>query len=255
MDLKNGGRFGWRRLAACVVAGVLIVALEACGPTEKPESSEAPEEVVEVKPLEGGATVAAPIDESEILPSAGGLTGIAIGTAGPGGIAGYAEGVFTLKGGGKGISAESDAFHFARAPCNNTNFEVAARVRSLEGRAVAACGVMIRETLEPNSKLAMTVITSSEGVNFTCRASAGGVASGTQILSQAAPIWLKVTRNGDRFASYYSADGTKWTEIGSEQIIDMASDFYVGLCIASGADAAQATATIENVAMRSTFGR
>jgi hypothetical protein len=58
-----------------------------------------------------------------------------------------------------------------------------------------------------------------------------------------------VSRSGNTFSSYTSADGVNWTQRGTSQTITMAQNVYVGLAVNSGTTSGLATATFDNVSL------
>ena len=77
-------------------------------------------------------------------------------------------------------------------------------------------GIMMRNSLDPSSAYAIAFLTPQGTVNFEERASSG--ASSASRASQgtfSTPEWLKVTRSGNAFSVFYSANGTSWTQLGS----------------------------------------
>jgi hypothetical protein len=107
---------------------------------------------------------------------------------------------------------------------------------------------MIRDSLAANAKEASVAVTPSNGIKFLRRSSTGGATSSTTVASIKAPYWLKLVRSGSTFTSYYSANGTTWTLIGS-QSISMGATVYVGLAVTAHTTAQLATAKFDNVSI------
>ncbi len=107
---------------------------------------------------------------------------------------------------------------------------------------------MIRETLATGSRHAATVVTPGKGVSFQRRTTTNGNSAHTTTSGPAAPHWVRLTRAGDVFTAYHSADGTNWTTLGSETIA-MSSSVYIGLPVASHADGTLCTTTFDNVSV------
>ncbi|RPE39482.1 alginate lyase [Streptomyces sp. Ag109_O5-1] len=73
-----------------------------------------------------------------------------------------------------------------------------------------------------------------------------------------APYWVRVTREGERFAGAISEDGVRWTEVGST-VCDMPHTTYAGLVLTSslGVDedyAETGTGAFDNVSVESAAG-
>ena len=128
------------------------------------------------------------------------------------------NGTFTVKGSGSDIWNTADAFHFVYQPRTGDG-EIIAQVASVQNTDVwAKAGVMIRDTLNANSKHAMMVVTPGNGVSFQQRTSTGGTSVDTTTTGRTAPQFLRPTRVGSTFTAYYSSNGTSWTQIGSTTI-------------------------------------
>src|SRR5690242_10866667 len=116
-----------------------------------------------------------------------------VGAVGVAGGATYANGVFTVKGSGTGISATSDEFHFAYQSLSGDG-TIMARVASCSG---GQCGVMIRETLNTNAANAfIAYLPTYTSAEFYDRASTGGNTSSLAGSStHSLPYWVKVVRS------------------------------------------------------------
>jgi len=108
---------------------------------------------------------------------------------------------------------------------------------------------MFRESLATNARNAFLAITPGQGVTFQRRTSTGGSTAFTQKTGIKVPYWLKVVRSGSVFQAFYSANGSTWTQLGTNQTIAMASTIYVGLALTSHNSGSLCTATFDNVAI------
>ena len=177
-----------------------------------------------------------------------GFTSADIGPVGLSGSATYSNGTYTVQGAGADIYANSDAFQFVYQQMSGDG-TIIARVASLTNvDANDKGGLMIRNSLASNAAEASVVVTPSNGIKFLRRTGAGGSTSSTTVNSLKAPYWLKLVRSGSTFTSYYSANGTSWTMIGS-QSISMGTTVYVGLVVTAHKTTALATATFDNVSV------
>ena len=173
----------------------------------------------------------------------------------PGSVGSFVEGpsgTFTMTGSGADIWAvnnvEADEFHFAYKMLNGTG-SITARVQSVENtNEWAKAGVMIRETLDPSSAHAMTVVTPAQGVSFQRRPSTAGTSVDDTVGGITAPQWVKIDRNiSGAFTASYSANGTTWTQIGSPQNIQMSANVYVGLALTSHDTSLTCEAVFSNI--------
>jgi len=90
------------------------------------------------------------------------------------------------------------------------------------------------------------------GVEFMTRRAWYDSLTVKRVLSKSLPRWIKVTRVGDVFTGYESADGTSWNPVGSPVTISMSHEVTIGLAAASqGTYGMTGTATFSNVAFKS----
>jgi hypothetical protein len=141
-------------------------------------------------------------------------------------------------------------------------------------------GVMIRETLDPDSKNVMLSVAAKRGFIMQYRSETGGSTTGPNgndgvgpwpdkrywlsyfnpttetyeevgILQE--PKWVRLVREGDTFTGYYSYDGITWT-LHNQTTISMAEDVYVGLAITTWAWWIVDTVKFDNVEVRTAAG-
>jgi len=150
------------------------------------------------------------------------------------GDAGYSNGVFTITSTGADIWKQADSFHYVYQALG-TNGQMVARVAGIQGtnRFVKA-GLMVRETLDVDSRNAMMLVTSNQGTYFQWREMSGSISEQTlgsrTIL---APCWVKIVRSGDWVGGYSSQDGANWTLTGWEVFRGLAPAVYVGMAVTS----------------------
>jgi regulation of enolase protein 1 (concanavalin A-like superfamily) len=175
-----------------------------------------------------------------------------IGSVGLAGSYSYDDGTFTIEGAGADIWGADDSFHYVYKPLAGDG-TIVARVASVEYTSGwAKAGVMIRDSLDANSRHAMIVVTPANGVGFQSRPATGGSSYHTAGAAVLAPYWVKLVRAGNTFTAYQSADGLTWTLVGSDTI-SMATSVYIGLVVTSHDNGALCTTTIDNVSLPSLF--
>lgn len=134
---------------------------------------------------------------------------------------------------------------------------IVARVDSLTNtNAWAKAGVMIRESLDPSSSWAYSLMSSTNGAHFQARVMALGESTSDTSMTLPAqqtalrvPAWVKLERKGSAFHAYYSVDGVTWTpNVWNPQTISMASTVYIGLAVTSHATGVVCAASFSNVA-------
>lgn len=170
-----------------------------------------------------------------------------IGAVGVTGSTTYANGVFTVNASGADIFGTADEFRYVNQAVSG-DCDIKVRVASLQyADGWAKAGVMIRETLNADSKHAMMVVTPGNGASFQYRANTAGSSDhNTPGDGVSAPCWVRLTRIGNLFTGYKSSDGSTWTQVSSTTIA-MGTNVYVGAAVTSHNDSVLCTATLENL--------
>jgi len=137
----------------------------------------------------------------------------------PGSVGGFMEGpagTYTMTGSGAdiwdlgpGAGEYHDEFHFAYKTLTGAG-SITARVVSVQNtNGWAKAGVMIRETLDANSRHAFACITPSNGAASQGRVETGGASFNANETGITAPHWVKLARDlAGNFTVSHSADGT-----------------------------------------------
>jgi hypothetical protein len=171
-----------------------------------------------------------------------------------------ATGTYEVTGAGADIWGNSDQFTFAYKELAGDGEIVAQVVSNGTGsNNWAKGGVMIRETLDANSRHMIMAMTGGEGGGITFQ---GRPVTGQRSnsfhgdITAAPPHWVKLTREGDTITAYHSANGTDW-EMFTDASPDGAQEnpiefpttgpIYMGLFVTSHAAGEQRTYTIDNV--------
>lgn len=169
----------------------------------------------------------------------------------PGSASNNGSGGFTVTASGEDIWGTADEFHYVYVSLDG-DMEMIARVTGIDFTdGWAKAGLMVRATLDANSPNFMAFFTPAHYSGIQFRASAGGGTSWTGGPSVPFPYWLKLTRTGNIFTGYFSADGNNWTVIGSTSL-SLPSTVYVGLAVTSHHDGTLCTASFDNVTQSST---
>jgi len=138
-----------------------------------------------------------------------------IGNVGVTGDASYLNGGFNLLASGGDIWESADAFHFARRPLAGDG-SITARVVSVQYTDPwAKAGVMLRENDSAGAKYVFMGFTGQGGSVLQSRAAADSASDSTDGPEAKLPHWFKLTRRGNLFNGYVSADGTNWLAAGS----------------------------------------
>jgi len=170
-------------------------------------------------------------------------------------VGGFTEepaGTYTMTASGTDIWDPSDQFHFAYKEISGA-VSIQAQVLSVgQTDDWAKAGVMIRDTLDPNSAHAMMAITPANGVWFGRRSATGNSCTSVKDPNVTAPQWVKLERSaGGLVRAYYSADGTAWTQLGLA-VVTMKTPIYIGLALTSHNPDATCEAKFSNVSFPDT---
>jgi hypothetical protein len=171
----------------------------------------------------------------------------------PGSVGSFVEGpvsTYTMIGSGTDIWDNADEFHYAYKTLTGVGSMVA-KVESVDNtHNWAKAGVMIRETLDPDSVHATMVVTPAQGVSFQRRPSTGAASTSANSTTgdEVAPYWVKIERDlSGNFTAYHSTNGSTWTMQGTPENIQMSSNVYIGLAVTSHDAALTCQAVFSNV--------
>ncbi|MFH1882892.1 MAG: LamG-like jellyroll fold domain-containing protein [Planctomycetota bacterium] len=171
-----------------------------------------------------------------------------------------ATGTYTMTGSGADVWGSSDQFHYGYVQITGDATIVARVVDNGTGsNAWAKGGVMIRETLAPDSKHGIMALTGGEGGGITFQ---GRWVDGERShslhgdMTAEPPYWVKLVREGNTLTAYSSADGVDWVlfedtspdgDITNPQTVEMADPVLIGLFVTSHAAGEKRTYTFDNV--------
>ena len=162
------------------------------------------------------------------------------------GSATVSSGTWTITGGGANIGDTSDEFRFAYQQITG-DVDIRVRLASFQDlEQYSKTGVMIRETLNANSRNALMQFRADRALFLQWRPNTGASTDREDFFAGSAPVWLRLVRRGNQFTGYFSSNGTSWTTAGSATI-NMAATAYVGLAVTSRMDSALSRATFTNL--------
>ena len=143
-------------------------------------------------------------------------------------------GTYTMTASGVDIWDTSDEFHYAFKTLTGPG-SITAKVESLENtHGFAKAGLMVRDTLLPDSTNAALLLTPENGVRFQFRQSTGGTTDRDFVLDLVAPLWLKLERDvAGIFRGYYSSDGVNFQALTLRPNVSIGSEVYIGLAVTS----------------------
>jgi hypothetical protein len=166
-------------------------------------------------------------------------------------------GTYTMTASGTDIWNQSDEFHYAYKTLTGVG-SLVAKVESIDNtNNWAKAGVMIRESLDPDSAHATMVVTPAQGVSFQRRPSTGAASTSANSATgeEVAPYWIKIERDiAGNFTASHSTNGSTWTMLGAPENIQMSSNVYIGLAVTSHEAAQTCQAVFSNVTTTGTVG-
>jgi hypothetical protein len=117
----------------------------------------------------------------------------------------------------------------------------------------AKAGVMIRETLAPDSKYAMTFARPDGGVRFRRRTETGGETTNSTDSNVSIPHWVKLERDSaGLLTGSRSSDGVNFVpfddlNLGSSDSVQMSTVVYIGIALSSNNPDETCTAVFSEV--------
>ncbi|MBV9767805.1 MAG: hypothetical protein JOZ48_23395, partial [Acidobacteriaceae bacterium] len=231
-----------------MVSGSLASPPPTPSPTPAPTATPtpAPTPVATPTPTPQPTPTPAPTPAATPNPSLAPWNSQDIGNVSLAGSASLAGGTFTVTGSGADIWDRADAFQYLYQPLSGDG-QIIAHVASLQNvNSTSKAGVMIRESLTPDSRHVMMDATSASGLEFLRRQNTGDITTISWSGASNAPYWVKLVRSGNQFSGYVSSDGATWVQVGSDTVA-MASSVYIGLAVASHDNTKLCTATFDNV--------
>ena len=177
----------------------------------------------------------------------------------PASVGSFAEGplgTYKMTGSGADVWNQSDEFHFAYMTLSGPG-SIAARVQSISDTDNwAKAGVMIRESLDADSKHAMMIVSYASGVSFQRRVDTSGNSFDDTTSGITAPYWVKIERSiAGGFSAYSSADGSTWKKVGVTENIQMGTNIYIGLAVTAHSAGATCQAVFTNVTTTGNVGQ
>ncbi len=151
-------------------------------------------------------------------------------------VGGFTEGpagTYTMIASGEDIWDTADEFHFAFKQVTGAS-AIIAKVESLDNtHPFAKAGVMIRDSLDADSRNVAVLITPENGIRFQYRSTTGGITDRYFEEGLTAPHWVKLERTaGGLVRAYHSEDGVAWSQFDLTQV-SMDMPIYVGLALTS----------------------
>lgn len=169
-----------------------------------------------------------------------------VGIRQTGGSVTYAAGTFTQNGSGM-IARNRDGFRYTFQRLSGDG-EIVAKVGPMPDHGTwARAGVMIRDSMAPNSRHVFFGLTNPTSYRLVSRAKGGAKTTTRNSTSTAgADTWVRLIRTGRRINAYRSDNGINWTYSGTAKVA-LNRECYIGLAVASGSNSFEFTAQFSNV--------
>ncbi|MHC4584512.1 MAG: LamG domain-containing protein [Planctomycetota bacterium] len=148
-------------------------------------------------------------------------------------------GTYTITARSGDVFGQSDSFHYVYKQLSGTGSIIAKVESATNTNNSAKIGVMIRDTLAPDSKHAFTFMRPDGGIRFNRRTDTFGATTNSVENGLEFPRWVKLERDAAGiFTASHSSDGTNWAPVddlnlGSSASILMSPNIFIGLAVSS----------------------
>ncbi len=162
-------------------------------------------------------------------------------------------GTYTMTARSDNISGQSDSFHYVYKQLSGTGSIVVKVESVIETSTSAKAGVMIRETLDPDSKYAMIFSRPDGGIRFRRRNETAGDSTNSVDSRSAVPHWVKLERDAaGLLTASHSVDGINFVPVddvtlGSSDTVQMNNVVFIGLALSSNNPEQTCTAVFSDV--------
>jgi hypothetical protein len=178
-----------------------------------------------------------------------------IGSVGIQGGARQTSNSFAVRASGTGLTSAIDGFHFVYQEMAG-DAEIIAHLAEVETSGPKAqAGLVIRQTLGPESADAAVLVSPGNPAAFQYRISRKRANPELHGPKRSAPQWLKLEKKDKFYIGSISEDGKNWSVVGSQTIKlaptrNLDDQWYIGLAVSSQANAADCTAQFDHVSVR-----
>jgi uncharacterized protein (DUF1800 family) len=175
-----------------------------------------------------------------------GWTSQDIGAPSVAGTTAYSNGTFTVTAGGNDIWGRSDQFRFVHYPMKTTGIFTARLVGFTVPDQWTKVGVMVRESLAPDSKYVFITLTGANGGGLQARKRGGDETDYDSLGAISTPSWIRIVRYGNLFIFGVSSDGQNWRDIRKVEL-KVAPTCFAGMAVTAHHWNQVTTATFDNV--------
>jgi hypothetical protein len=155
---------------------------------------------------------------------------------------------WTVQGNGADVWGSWDQFHYVYRPLAGDG-SASLRIAAMEVTSGwAKAGVMVRETLDGDSKHAAIAMTGSNGIQTFWRSETGGSSEGATSGGQV-PWFVKIVRSGDTISTFLSPIGDPVWQPTQVLTIPMNTNVYIGMFVSSVNADVLNTTVFDNVSL------
>jgi len=166
-----------------------------------------------------------------------------------------AGGIHTIRGAGADIWGTNDAFQYVFRNVSG-NATITARVNSIQlTDQWSKAAVMMRATTASNSPYVAALVPGLASNLYRQQYRTGLNGGDTESKSTGAGntgapgAWVRVTRVGNTFSTFFSTNGASFTPLGAPVMVDMPANITLGLAVTSHAPGTLATGVFEQVSI------
>jgi hypothetical protein len=140
-----------------------------------------------------------------------------------------------IEGAGSGLQGTTDQFHFLARPVTGDIALSAGVALTSAPTSRTEAGLLVRANMQGNSAYYGVVLVGGQRVEVQSRTAASAPTTTLTDIATAPAPYLKVTRSGDTFTAYTSADGRNWVGLpGSIATVPLSAGTNAGMIVASG---------------------
>jgi hypothetical protein len=159
-------------------------------------------------------------------------------------------GTWTIQAGGSDITGTSDEFRYVWQTLAGDGSVIANVASQTDSSPAAKAGVMLRASTDPGAPNYALVVSPAQGIKVQVRKTQGATTTKLANPTGATPAWVKITRSGNTFTAYTSADGVTWTLIpGSSITVNLGASLLAGLAETSHSSGELCTVTMSGVSV------
>lgn len=160
----------------------------------------------------------------------------------------FANGVYTVTGGGENMWFDKDSFHFVYTKIKGGDVTLAADIEWVgkgDHEHRKAC-LLVRQSLDADAAYADAALHGDGMTSLQCRAARGGATHEIQS-NVVGPARLRIERRGKYVSISVAQEGKPFKPAGGVMRLELEGPFYVGLGVCSHDDTRLETAKFSNV--------